>query len=92
MGDERKASSRDTVPGFGEAIKARREAIGLSLGQAAEASGTHFTSLSKLENGQRAPSLRLAVALAGALEWSIGELVEAAAKASAPPKSKGKKG
>lgn len=82
-------SSRDTVPGFAAAIRARREALGLSLSEVADRSGTHGTSLSKLENGLRSPSLRLALALAEALEWTIGELcVAAAAEAKPKPKKK----
>lgn len=75
-------STRDVVPGFAAAVRARREGLGLSLGDVAEKAGTHPTSLSKLENGVRSPSLRLAMALAGALEWSLDEMAEAAGKAA----------
>ncbi len=78
----RETGGRDTVPGFAEAIKARRDELRLTLVEVAERTGTSHAALSRLENGKRAPSLRLAVALAGALRWTIGELVEAAATAA----------
>ena len=86
MGEDRKASSRDVIPGFGAALRARREAAGLSLLQLAEKSGSHFTSISKLERNQRAPSLKLAVELASALGVTIDVLMQDAARAVAPPK------
>jgi len=46
----------------------------LSLAALAAASGTHFTTISKLERNQRAPSLRLAAALAEALGVTIDVL------------------
>lgn len=73
-------SSRDLVPGFGAAVRHRRESMGLSLTAFAERTGTHFTSVSKVERGQRAPSLRLAVELARALDVSIEVLLADAAR------------
>jgi putative transcriptional regulator len=66
---------RDTVPGFAARLRQFREARGWSLGELARRSGTHITSLSKVETEQRAPSLRLALALATALGVSLDELV-----------------
>jgi transcriptional regulator with XRE-family HTH domain len=74
---------RDTVPGFAARLKALREAAGLTQPQLAELCGTHFTSIARLESEARAPSLRLAVALADALGVSIADLV--------PKPKKGKK-
>ena len=77
---ESTGSTRDMVPGFGAALKARREAKGLSLEKLAQLAGTHFTSISKLERNQRAPSLRLALDLASALEVTLDVLIQDAAR------------
>lgn len=96
MGDDgQKASSRDMIPGFGAAVRARRESAGLSLLQLAEKAGTHFTSISKIERSQRAPSLKLAADLASALGVSVDVLLLDAARAGSQdekpdPKSKKK--
>jgi transcriptional regulator with XRE-family HTH domain len=75
-----KASTRDMVPGFGVAVRTRREAAGLTLAQFAEKCGSHFTSISKIERGERAPSLRIALDIASALGVEIGVLVQDAAR------------
>lgn len=74
-----KDSTRDMIPGFGPAVRARRDAAGLSLAQLAEKCGTHFTSISKIECGQRAPSLRVAAAIASALGVTVDVLLQDAA-------------
>lgn len=87
MANEQKDSTRDLIPGFGAAVRARREALKLSLEQLAQRAGTHFTSISKVERSQRAPSLRLAVDLASALGVTVDVLLMDAAKLA--PKSDG---
>ena len=72
------ASTRDTVPGFGAAVRARRTARGLSLEFLAHKAGTHQTTISKIENGQRAPSLLLARKLAAALGIGVDTLLKEA--------------
>lgn len=74
-------STRDMIPGFGAAVRARREAAKLSLVELAEKAGTHFASVSKIERNQRAPSLRVAAALASALGVSLDVLMMDAARA-----------
>jgi transcriptional regulator with XRE-family HTH domain len=66
---------RDTVPGFAGRLKELRESAGLTQPQLAEKCGTHYTSIARLESEARAPSLRVAVALADALGVSIADLV-----------------
>jgi transcriptional regulator with XRE-family HTH domain len=77
------------VPGFGEAVRARRDAMGWSLNQLAEKAETHFTTVSKVERNQRAVSLRLAAALASALGVTVDVLLLDAARltAASPPAS-----
>lgn len=79
-------STRDGIPGFGAAVRARRVAAGLSLAGLGEKAGTHFTAVSKVERGQRAPSLRLAADLAAALGVTVNDLLADAA--SLAPKRK----
>ena len=66
---------RDTVPGFASRLKTLREAAGLTQTALAELAGTHFTTVAKVEADGRAPSLRLAVALAEALGVTVNDLV-----------------
>lgn len=73
-------STRDMIPGFGAAVRSRREQAGLTLQQFAEKVGTHFTAISKVERGQRAPSLRLAVDIANALNVTMDVLLQDAAR------------
>ena len=72
-------SSRDVVPGFGPAIKARRELAGLTMQQLADKADTHQTTISKIEKEQRAPSLLLASKLAAALGVTVDRLLKDAA-------------
>ena len=64
-----KPTGRDLVPGFAETIRAAREAKGLTLRELADATGgaVSMESISRLEREERAPSLRVAAALAHAL-------------------------
>lgn len=70
------ASTRDVVPGFGAAVRAQREAAGLSLRDLAERAGTTAGAVSLVERGDRAPSLRMAAALAAALGVGLDPLLE----------------
>lgn len=73
-------STRDLIPGFGAAVRARREAAKLSLVELAVKADTHFASVSKIERNQRAPSLRMAVSLASALGVTVDVLIQDAAR------------
>lgn len=85
-------STRDMIPGFGAAIRARREAAGLSLQELAERSETHFTSVSKIERSQRAPSLRIAVDIASALGVTVDVLLMDAARLASSQSEKPRDG
>jgi len=66
---------RDTVPGFGARLKQLREGAGLTIRALADKTGTHYTTIGKLETDERSVSLRLAVVLAEALGVNVSELV-----------------
>lgn len=67
-------TNRNVVPGLGAAVKARRESLGRSLTEVAEAVGTTASSLHGIEGGTRAASLRLAALLARELGLSLDRL------------------
>jgi transcriptional regulator with XRE-family HTH domain len=56
-------------------VKELRDAKGWSQAQLAERAGTHFTTVSKVESGERSASLRLALVLADALGVSVARLI-----------------
>jgi transcriptional regulator with XRE-family HTH domain len=66
---------RDRIPGLGKHLRALRQAAGLTLADLAGRTGSHVTSLSKIEADERSPSFRLALALARALGLSVADLV-----------------
>lgn len=68
MRKKSKAGGRDVVPGFGPAVKRRREELGYSLREAAGAAGTSAPNLSHIERETRSVSLRLALAICRALD------------------------
>ncbi len=83
-------STRDMIRGFGGAVRARRDAASLTLAALAARVGTHVSALSKVERSQRAPSLRLAVAIAGALGVTVDVLIQdSAGRENNPNKSAG---
>lgn len=69
-----KGSTRDVVPGFGAAVRARRAALGMTLADVAEAAGTRASHVSDVELGRRSVGLRLALAIAAALDATVDEL------------------
>lgn len=73
-----KASTRDMVPGFGSALKARRLKAACTMQELAAKADTHPTTISKIEGEQRSPSLLLAVKLAKALGCGVDDLVREA--------------
>jgi transcriptional regulator with XRE-family HTH domain len=78
-------STRDVIPGFGAAVRQRREQSQMSLEAVAVKAGTHFTAISKVERSQRAPSLRLAAGIASALGVSLDVLLMDAARLAGAP-------
>lgn len=59
---------------LGEAIRARREKLGLSQKALADAAGVHVTHLGGVERGVRNPNYSTLVTIAGALGVSPGAL------------------
>ncbi len=61
---------------FGEAIRARREALGVSQEAMAERVGVHRTYMGSVERGERNVSLRNIVRIAQALGVTVSVLME----------------
>jgi transcriptional regulator with XRE-family HTH domain len=59
---------------FGLRLRAAREAKGLTLQQLAREAGSGFAAISKIERGDRQPSLDLALRLARALGLELADL------------------
>jgi transcriptional regulator with XRE-family HTH domain len=73
-----KARARDICERFGTAVKAGREALGLTQEGLAERAGIHRTYLSDVERGSRNVSLLNIERLASALELKASELLRRA--------------
>jgi transcriptional regulator with XRE-family HTH domain len=65
----------ETTRVFGERVRDRRSALGLSQEAAAVRCGIHWTQLGKVERGQRSLRLETIVKIAQGLELDAGELV-----------------
>ncbi len=63
---------------FGEVIKRRRQARGISQEELADLTGLHRTYISQLERGLKSASLKTVVALAKALGVTADTLVREA--------------
>lgn len=61
---------------FGNRVKKRRLALGLTPLQFYERSGIDGSNLSKYERGEREPGLVVMVLIAGALGWEVSKLVD----------------
>ncbi|HSZ12643.1 MAG TPA: helix-turn-helix transcriptional regulator [Solirubrobacteraceae bacterium] len=61
---------------FGERVRARREALGLSQEALAARSGVHWTFLGQVERGRRNLNLHNLLKLAAGLGVDPGELVQ----------------
>ena len=60
---------------FGQAVRARRNQLGITLEQLAQVSGVSTGALSKIERGRLSPSLRNAVAIAHAMGCEVNDLL-----------------
>lgn len=60
---------------FGAVVRRRRLASGLSQEALAEAAGLHFTYISLLERGKRAPTIVVVKKLAAALGTTMTEMI-----------------
>lgn len=61
---------------FGERVRSRREALGLSQEALAQQSGVHWTFLGQVERGRRNLNLHNLLKLAAGLGIDPGELVQ----------------
>lgn len=61
---------------FGRNVRKARKAAGMSLEDLADASGLHFTAVSRLERAEREPRLQTIVVIAAALKVNPGELFD----------------
>lgn len=66
--------------GLGQAVRARREKMGLSQREFSKQTGVHFTYVSNVESGQRNPSLDVIETLAEAFGVRPSTLVREAEK------------
>lgn len=73
--DELKPALNETTRVFGERVRDRRTALGLSQEAAAVRCGIHWTQLGKVERGQRSLRLETIVKIADGLDIDAGELV-----------------
>jgi transcriptional regulator with XRE-family HTH domain len=62
------------VGGIGEVLKRRRAELGMSQGELAAAAGVDARQIRRYEAGEQQPVLSVAVAIADALQISVGEL------------------
>jgi transcriptional regulator with XRE-family HTH domain len=65
---------RNRVPTFPARLAELRRRAGLTQQQLAQKAGTSLSSVSQLEQGKRAPSLELALRLAGSLAVPVDDL------------------
>ena len=74
-GRDIKRSTRNTLPGFGAAVRAEREWQGLTGVELAAAAGCSPAAVSDIEREARSVSLELAVRLARALDVPLTDLL-----------------
>ncbi len=65
----------DPTAAFGEALRARRKQLGLTLQQGSERSGSTIGSHHRVETGQRSPTLRTAARYAAAYGTALAKLL-----------------
>ena len=84
--------SRNTIETFPARLRELREAKGWTRDHLAVSAGTSSHSVSKLEQGVRAPSLELAWRLAQALGCTLDDLVKPATVSADGPRNQPKRG
>jgi transcriptional regulator with XRE-family HTH domain len=73
--DRSKPALNETTRVFGERVRDRRVALGLSQEAAAVRCGIHWTQLGKVERGQRSLRLETIIKIADGLDVDAGDLV-----------------
>jgi transcriptional regulator with XRE-family HTH domain len=71
------ANDEDVLESVGPRLRALRSERGTTLAQLSEATGISVSTLSRLESGQRRPTLELLLPLARAHQVQLDELVDA---------------
>ena len=71
------ANDEDVLESVGPRLRALRGERGTTLAQLSEATGISVSTLSRLESGQRRPTLELLLPLARAHQVQLDELVDA---------------
>ena len=61
---------------FGEAVKLRRESLGMSQSDLSAASGTSKAMISEIESGKKNPTLKVACSISVALNCQISDLLD----------------
>ncbi|MEC3918891.1 helix-turn-helix domain-containing protein [Nocardia sp. CDC160] len=72
----------DTIGAFGSNVRRRREEAGLTLEQLSTQSSVSRAMLSKVERGEKSPTIGVASRIAHALETSLSDLIGGPAAAS----------
>ena len=75
MPDQVQPPLNETTRAFGERVRERRRALGISQETAAVRCGIHWTQLGKVERGQRSLRLETIVKIARGLDIDAGALV-----------------
>jgi transcriptional regulator with XRE-family HTH domain len=73
--DQSKPALNETTRVFGERVRDRRVALGLSQEAAAVRCSIHWTQLGKVERGQRSLRLETIIKIAYGLDIDAGDLV-----------------
>ena len=73
-------SAAERLPGLGAAIREVRQKNGYGLELVAAAVGVHLSALSKIERGERLPTLPVVVAIAAEFGVTVDSLVARAAE------------
>jgi len=82
------AKNRDSVPGLPAALRAAREAAGLSQVDAGERSGVHAVSIARFETDVRTPTIATLMKLADAYGVDVCELLAGCKSAEKKPRKK----
>ncbi len=77
---------RDLDKPFGDAIRRRRKALGLSQEALSFKAGLHRNYISDIERGLKSPSLRVIVKLADALGLEVSTLMRMAEENASRPR------
>ena len=69
---------RELDKSFGEALRKRRQQLGLSQEELNFRSGVHRTFISEIERGLKSPTFQTMISLAEALDMKLSDLIRIA--------------